>query len=162
MTASSISSPHSASSTSSHSSAARPQGRVLNSTRIVGGLFGSVNALSGVSAFSIECIGSGAIDRSILLQDSEGGLRFHERRYRQRNGRRRLRPDRHSPPRSLYVVVERADRDAVTRTFQRKLDPEATKRIAVLGPMAESSAVSRSNRSRVARPQPASAFAGNS
>ena len=31
----------------------------LNSTRIVGGFLGSVAALSRVSTFSIECIGSG-------------------------------------------------------------------------------------------------------
>jgi len=33
----------------------------LNSTRTVGGLLGRVAALSGVSSFSIECIGSGFI-----------------------------------------------------------------------------------------------------
>ena len=31
----------------------------LNSTRIVGAFLGSVAALSGISTFSIECIGSG-------------------------------------------------------------------------------------------------------
>ncbi len=42
-------------------------GCTLNSTRTVGGLFGSVKALSAVSALSMECIDSGSIHFTIHL-----------------------------------------------------------------------------------------------